>query len=56
MGSTVALWFVLEDTGTVIETSAVVRWAAADGVGIQFGSLRARDAWALGQFLRLHAR
>lgn len=35
---------------SVIE--GTVRWAKADGSGIQFGSLRARDVWALNQLLR----
>lgn len=28
---------------------AVVRWQKPDGVGVQFGQLRARDVWALNE-------
>ena len=28
---------------------ATVRWSAPDGVGLQFGSLRAMEVWALNQ-------
>ena len=31
---------------------AVVRWQQPDGVGVQFGQLRARDVWALNQLFR----
>lgn len=31
---------------------ATVRWAKPDGSGLQFGSLRARDVWAINQLLR----
>lgn len=52
MGTSVKLAFSIDANGDVIETTAIVRWAAHDGIGLQFGGLRARDAWALGQFLR----
>jgi hypothetical protein len=35
---------------TVVE--GAVRWVKPDGCGVQFGSLRARDVWALNQLLR----
>ncbi|HUQ04686.1 MAG TPA: PilZ domain-containing protein [Kofleriaceae bacterium] len=56
MGTAVTLWFTLDETGDVIETDAVVRWAESHGVGLQFGALRARMAWALGQFLLARSR
>jgi hypothetical protein len=31
---------------------ATVRWQKEDGVGIQFGSLRAREVWALNQLFK----
>lgn len=31
---------------------AVVRWVKEDGVGVQFGSLRAREVWALNQLFK----
>lgn len=30
----------------------VVRWHGPDGVGVQFGSLRAKEVWALNQLFR----
>ncbi len=32
--------------------AATVRWAKPDGVGFQFGSLRAIEVWALNQFFK----
>lgn len=31
---------------------ATVRWEKEDGVGVQFGSLRAREVWALNQLFK----
>lgn len=31
---------------------AVVRWEKPDGMGVQFGSLRAREVWALNQLFK----
>ncbi len=31
---------------------AVVRWHKADGIGVQFGSLRAREVWAFNQLFK----
>jgi type IV pilus assembly protein PilZ len=50
-GTAVTLWFELPDGSGAIEVDAVARWSTPDGVGLQFGSLRARDAWALGRYL-----
>jgi hypothetical protein len=49
IGTGVMLWFQIG--ADIIETEAIVRWATAEGVGLQFGSLRARDIYALGQFI-----
>lgn len=38
-----------EPTG--IATSVIVRWTTAQGAGIQFLGLRAREAFALGKYL-----
>jgi hypothetical protein len=51
LGTIVMVWFELPDGGGSIEVDATVRWTAHDGVGLQFGGLRARDAWALGRYL-----
>ncbi len=34
------------------EIDAVVRWKKPDGMGVQFGSLRAREVWALNQLFK----
>jgi hypothetical protein len=31
---------------------ATVRWAGPDGMGLQFGALRARETWAINQLIR----
>lgn len=36
-----------------IATTVTVRWAAANGVGVQFDGLRAKEAFALGKYLAL---
>jgi hypothetical protein len=38
-------------TPAVIE--ATVRWSGEDGMGVQFGALRARETWAINQLIRL---
>ena len=34
------------------EVEAVVRWHSAGAVGVQFGSLRAKEVWALNQMFK----
>ncbi len=48
-GTVVMIWFRLPTQ--VIEIDATARWSNAQGVGLQFGALRAKDAYALGQYL-----
>jgi hypothetical protein len=50
MGERVALTFSVPSQVEPIETGAVVRWADAAGVGVQFDGLRARDVWALNKY------
>lgn len=38
------------DEDSVIDST--VRWVSGTGSGVQFGSLRARDVWAINQLLR----
>ena len=33
------------------ELAVTVRWTHADGIGVQFGQLRAREAWALNKLI-----
>ena len=35
-----------------VTIDAVVRWVKVDGMGVQFGSLRAREVWAFNQLFR----
>ena len=39
----------LKDDATV---EAVIRWKQDNGLGVQFGSLRALEVWALNQFFK----
>jgi Tfp pilus assembly protein PilZ len=34
------------------QIEAAVRWVEPDGVGVQFGSLRAMEVWGLNQLLK----
>lgn len=35
-----------------VSIEATVRWVKPDGIGVQFGSLRAREVWAFNQLFR----
>ena len=35
-----------------VSIAATVRWNKPDGIGVQFGSLRAREVWAFNQLFR----
>ena len=50
MGERVHLTFRLPTLEDPVVTAAVVRWASAGGIGVQFDGLRARDVWALGKY------
>lgn len=52
LGAHVALTFVLDGLHEVIDATTVVRWRTEDKVGLQFESLRAREMWALGVYLK----
>jgi type IV pilus assembly protein PilZ len=41
----------LELDGQPVKTSATVRWKRKGGVGVQFGLLKARDTYALTEYL-----
>lgn len=51
IGEHVTICFVLDGLAEVIDASAIVRWNSRGLLGLQFESLRAREAWALGQYL-----
>ena len=52
MGTRVGLCFVLDGLHEVIDATAIVRWRTDTQIGIQFESLRAREMWALGHYLK----
>jgi PilZ domain len=52
MGARVGLCFVLDGLHEVIDATAIVRWRTETQIGIQFESLRAREMWALGHYLK----
>lgn len=52
-GSSVTLRFRLPELDHDTVVRSVVRWVGDDNTaGVQFGSLRARDVWALNQLFR----
>ena len=52
MGQRVKIAFHVPAMTDAIEVGATVRWSNADGVGIQFDGLRARDVWALNEYFK----
>jgi hypothetical protein len=52
MGQRVKIEFTVPAPHHAIEVGATVRWSNAEGVGIQFDGLRARDVWALNEFFK----
>jgi len=51
VGQRVRISFLLPGWG-VLDAPALVRWKNADGVGLQFQSLRAGEIWALNAYLK----
>lgn len=51
-GSSVVLRMKLPALDETSDVEATVRWTRPSGVGVQFGSLRAKEVWALNQLLR----
>jgi hypothetical protein len=50
-GARIRLRFSVPTQPDPIVTEAQVRWTEADGVGVSFGALRAREMWALTRYL-----
>jgi len=50
MGTHVLFSFHIPTHEVPIEVAATVRWCTELGVGLQFGSLRAREVWSLNKF------
>ena len=51
-GTDVQVRFVLPALKEHVTLQAVVRWVKDDGMGVQFGSLRAREVWGLNQLFK----
>lgn len=51
-GTEVTLEFHVPALKEDVNVGAVVRFAQPDGMGIQFGSLRAREVWGLNQLFK----
>lgn len=52
MGQRVQVRFHIPTTADAIEVGGTVRWSNAEGVGVQFDGLRARDVWALNEYFK----
>jgi Tfp pilus assembly protein PilZ len=52
MGQRVQIAFHVPTMGDAIEVGGTVRWSNAEGVGVQFDGLRARDVWALNEYFK----
>ena len=50
MGTSVNLRFRIPTQEEAIAIDAQVRWSTDDGIGVQFGGLRAREVWSLNKF------
>lgn len=50
MGTRVDLRFRIPTQDEPIEIGAQVRWSTDEGIGVQFGGLRAREVWSLNKF------
>jgi len=51
-GAKVVLEFYLPALKENAKIEGVVRWEKPDGMGVQFGSLRAREVWAFNQLFK----
>lgn len=53
-GAQVRVVFRLPTLTEDTEVDATVRWKQPDGLGVQFGSLRALDVWGMNQLFKTH--
>jgi len=52
IGSRVQVRLRLPGMGELVDVIATVRWRTGDQIGLQFDGLRAREVWALNQYLK----
>lgn len=50
IGTRLRVSFRVPTLDTAIEIDASVRWATADGTGVQFDGLQAREVWSLNKY------
>lgn len=53
-GDTCAVRMTLPALKESVELPVTVRWVTDEGAGVQFGSLRAREMWAINKLVREH--
>lgn len=51
-GTQVILEVALPSLPAPAQIQATVRWVGAEGMGVQFGTLRARETWAINQLFK----
>jgi len=51
-GAAVTLELTLPGMKAASSIAGTVRWANAEGVGVQFGQLRAKEVWAINQLFK----
>jgi uncharacterized protein (TIGR02266 family) len=51
-GSRVVIEVALPSLSAPARIEVTVRWSNAEGMGVQFGTLRARETWAINQLAR----
>jgi Tfp pilus assembly protein PilZ len=52
MGQRVQISFHVPTMAEAIEVGGTIRWSNAEGIGVQFDGLRARDVWALNEYFK----
>lgn len=52
-GASVKLRVTLPPGKETLELPATVRWIRDGAIGVQFGSLRAKETWAINQLIRM---
>jgi hypothetical protein len=55
MGAHVAIRYTVPSVKETVDVGATVRWSTAEGTGLQFDGLRARDVWALNEYFKQFA-
>jgi uncharacterized protein (TIGR02266 family) len=51
-GTAVVIEVKLPSLPAPAQISSTVRWSSGDGMGVQFGTLRAKETWAINQLAR----